>query len=80
MYGPMEIKQRLNQISSFVAEQEGGSQAGEVSYLDSFFDPVIRRASWTGLLLSMFQQLTGINAIILYSANIFKDAGTFSAN
>lgn len=48
--------------------------------MDAFCDPVISKAGWVGLGLSAFQQLTGINAIILYSSTIFKNAGTFSAN
>ena len=43
-------------------------------------DPKIRRSSWVGISLPVFQQLTGIDVAILYSSTIFKNAGTFSAN
>src|SRR5262245_36945572 len=39
------------------------------------FAPTLRRALWVGVLLAIFQQITGINAVIYYSDQIFKFAG-----
>lgn len=68
-YHPNEIKARLAALAA--SDNEGG--AGEVSYYDTFFDPSIRRAAWVGIGLASFQQLTGINAIIFFSATLFSD-------
>jgi len=54
MYQPQEIKQRLDQISVGVAEQDGGSQAEALTMGDAFCDPVIRKSGWIGCLLAMF--------------------------
>lgn len=40
---------------------------------ETFTDPNLRRAAWTGCALSAFQQLSGINAIIFYSSKLFED-------
>ena len=58
-------------------KSEDGQQMG---YLETFRDPRTSRAGYTACLLAVFQQLTGINAIIFYSSTIFANAGTFSAN
>jgi sugar porter (SP) family MFS transporter len=39
------------------------------------FAPNVRRALWVGLGLAVIQQVTGINAVIYYSNEIFKEAG-----
>ena len=39
------------------------------------FAPAMRRALWVGIGLAVFQQVTGINAVIYYSDKIFKLAG-----
>ena len=39
--------------------------------METFFDPEIRGAAWFGFFLVSFQQLTGINAILFYSAQLF---------
>lgn len=46
----------------------------EVTTSETFFNPVIRKAAWVGLALAVFQQLTGINAIMLYSSELFADS------
>jgi len=53
----------------------------EVTTSETFTNPVIRKAAWVGLALAIFQQLTGINAIMLYSSELFADSSsTLSAN
>lgn len=83
MYKPQEINARLEQIS--VSEKnlsfdDAKSADDEISYSDAFCNPMIRKSGWVGITLAAFQQLTGINAIILYSSTIFANAGEFSAN
>lgn len=39
------------------------------------FAPTLRRALWVGIGLAVFQQVTGINAVIYYSDKIFDSAG-----
>ncbi len=36
------------------------------------YSPKYRRATWVGCILSVLQQLTGINAIMFYSNILFK--------
>lgn len=43
------------------------------------FAPSMRRALWVGIGLAVFQQITGINAIIYYSNEIFDLAGFTTA-
>lgn len=48
---------------------------------ETFCDPVIRKSAFVGCALAIFQQLSGINAIIFYSSQIFADTGSsLSAN
>lgn len=46
------------------------------TYKDTFCDPNIRMAAWVGCALSIFQQLSGINAIMFYSSKIFQQTGS----
>ena len=43
------------------------------------FSPAMRPLLWIGLLLSLFQQITGINTIIYFAPKIFQIAGYSSA-
>ena len=42
---------------------------------ETLFGERFSRASWIGVLVLAFAQLTGINAVIFYSSEIFKDTG-----
>lgn len=53
--------------------REGQASWGEV------FAPSLRRALWVGIGLAVFQQITGINAIIYYANEIFAEAGFTTA-
>jgi sugar porter (SP) family MFS transporter len=54
-------------------EREGTASWGEV------FGRGLRRALWVGVGLAVFQQVTGINAIIYYANEIFAEAGFTTA-
>ena len=56
-----------------VEAREGVAGWGEV------FSPGLRRALWVGIGLAVFQQVTGINAIIYYANEIFAEAGFTTA-
>ena len=72
------VKTRIEQIVVPQVEMSGAS-TDEVTYWQTLFDPTIRQSAWVGSTLFMFQQLSGINAIILYSGTIFK-VGNFGVS
>ena len=59
----------IRAIEAQLREQDRGASWGEV------FDPRWRRPLVVGLGLAIFQQITGINAIIYYADEIFAAAG-----
>ena len=65
--GPEEIHRILKEIKEAVNEEKG-------SFLD-LFKPGIRKAMVVGSVLALFSQVTGINAIIYYAPEIFKQVG-----
>ncbi len=61
---------RLNAIDAALKDEPSSTASwGEV------FNPALRRPLMVGLGLAVFQQITGINAIIYYSDRIFAAAG-----
>ncbi len=62
-----EIHEILEEIKETVNEEKG-------SFLD-LFKPGIRKAMVVGCVLAFFSQVTGINAIIYYAPEIFKQVG-----
>jgi len=75
IYKRSQVAARIEEIA---VEQNQNANQGP-SYKETFCDPRIRRAAWIGCSISVFQQLTGINALIFYSASIFSNVG-LSAN
>lgn len=61
-------------VSTYVPHEEKQSTAS------LFFKPKIRYVMILGLLLNMFQQITGINTVIYYAPKIFQEAGFESVN
>jgi sugar porter (SP) family MFS transporter len=66
--GGPKIEERLDVIENDLAGQP------EAAWRD-VFAPALRRALWVGVGLAIFQQVTGINAVIYYSDKIFSLAG-----
>lgn len=70
-YSGMEVRRRLDALQGASKPKEGLQEAQEPSIYESFFDPRIRQSAWVGFWLATFQQWTGINAVIFYSAQLF---------
>jgi sugar porter (SP) family MFS transporter len=66
--GGPKIEERLDAVENDLASNPEGGW-GDV------FAPALRRALWVGCGLAIFQQITGINAVIYYSDKIFGFAG-----
>ncbi len=73
--GPEIADAELATLETDLAEEakEGQASWGEV------FGPTLRRALLVGIGLAVFQQVTGINAIIYYANEIFAEAGFTTA-
>lgn len=61
---------RGSEINRSILSNEGAKEKGEVPF-KALFTPRYRKAFIAGCLLAVFQQLTGINAVIFYSTDIF---------
>jgi sugar porter (SP) family MFS transporter len=66
--GGADIDGRVAVIEEELAEEANASW-------NEVFSIHLRRALWVGILLAVFQQITGINAVIYYSDKIFALAG-----
>jgi predicted MFS family arabinose efflux permease len=66
----------------FIPETQKPSTQKIVSKKSWFllFDPMFRRALVTGVLLSVFQQITGINVVIYFAPKIFEEVGFAAAD
>ena len=71
---PADVDAELNAVEAEVSVEaaEGEAKWSEV------FSPRVRKALIVGVGLSIFQQITGINAIIYYANTIFDSAGLVS--
>lgn len=70
IYEVDRISQRIDAIVV-----SSGSKAKGVSYRDTFCNPKYRYATLVGCVLAIFKRLTGINAVLFYSSQIFNDIG-----
>ena len=66
--GGPKVEERLDVIAD---DLTSNPEAG----WSKVFVPALRRALWVGVGLAVFQQVTGINAVIYYSDKIFAAAG-----
>jgi SP family arabinose:H+ symporter-like MFS transporter len=65
--GVVKAKEILNEIKEALSHESG--KIGEL------FQPGLRKALIVGVVLALFSQITGINAIIYYAPEIFKSVG-----
>lgn len=70
--GDVEADREMIQISEAINQEEGT--------LGELFKPGLRKAMIIGVLLAVFQQITGINAIMYFAPEIFKQAGSGAAS
>ena len=80
-------KNRTNEAFNILEKVNGEEKAREVlqeikdallhetGTIKELFGPGLRKAMIVGIVLAMFSQITGINAIIYYAPEIFKTAG-----
>jgi MFS transporter, SP family, galactose:H+ symporter len=66
------------ELATLEADLESEAREGEAGW-GEVFSPVLRRALVVGVGLAVFQQVTGINAIIYYANEIFAQAGFTTA-
>jgi SP family galactose:H+ symporter-like MFS transporter len=69
---PSEVKGELTEIQEGLKAQNGG--------VADLLKPMIRPALIVGVVLAIFQQITGINTVIYYAPTIFGLAGFKSAS
>ncbi len=73
----LQILKKVNgneQAQSVLNEIQDALQH-ETGTIKELFDPGLRMAMIVGIVLALFSQITGINAIIYYAPEIFKSAG-----
>lgn len=66
------------ELTTIESDLEAEALAGQATW-GEVFSPTLRRALWVGVGLAVFQQITGINAIIYYANEIFAEAGFTTA-
>uniref|UniRef100_A0A6J5ZKN8 Unannotated protein n=1 Tax=freshwater metagenome TaxID=449393 RepID=A0A6J5ZKN8_9ZZZZ len=71
---PADVDKELADVEAQVAAE---SAEGEATWAE-VFSPRVRKALIVGVGLAIFQQITGINAIIYYANTIFESAGLVS--
>jgi MFS transporter, SP family, arabinose:H+ symporter len=65
--GPAEGRHVLKEIKDSLGQ--------EVGTFSDLFSKRLKPALWIGIILALFSQITGINAIIYYAPEIFKSVG-----
>lgn len=78
IYHPYVVQERIAELSNgdedVLGEMKGSDKAEVVGYTQVLFGAKYRRSTFVGCMLAMFQQFTGINAIIFYSNLIFESS------
>ena len=70
--GKSKAKEIFEEVKSTIHEESGT--------IKELFAPGLRRAMTIGIMLALFSQITGINAIIYYAPEIFKSVGFASGS
>lgn len=65
--GPQQAERELREIEEALARETGS--------VAQLFEPRMRPALWIGVLLAIFQQITGINVFLYFATDIFKKMG-----
>ncbi|XP_061780741.1 proton myo-inositol cotransporter-like isoform X3 [Nerophis lumbriciformis] len=73
--GCQDVDEEYDYIQSSIEEEEKGAKDGEVIFFRILRHGPTRRALIVGCGLQMFQQLTGINTVMYYSATILQMSG-----
>jgi SP family arabinose:H+ symporter-like MFS transporter len=73
----LDVLQRVNgsEQAGVVAEEIRQTLDHKEGGLADLMQPGFRKALWVGLVLAVFSQITGINAIIYYAPQILKSVG-----
>ncbi|MFH1310075.1 MAG: sugar porter family MFS transporter [Candidatus Omnitrophota bacterium] len=69
--GRKDVQEEINEIKETLGEESGGWK--------ELWEPWLRLPLFIGLILGLFQQITGINVVIYYAPTIFEFAGFNSA-
>ncbi|XP_025016365.1 solute carrier family 2, facilitated glucose transporter member 1 isoform X1 [Tetranychus urticae] len=70
--GSLEIHDELEEIRQEAASM---SLVPKVSFMDMWRNPIYRQPMFISVVVMLSQQFSGINAVIFYSTQIFRDAG-----
>lgn len=68
----------VNEMSEIQGNLEYEMSLGQATYADCFKGNMAAR-TWCGILVQMFQQLTGVNFIFYYGTSFFIQAGVQNA-
>lgn len=68
VHGTEAAKQEIVDIAKSFEQKQG-------RFKDIFSNPALKTALWVGVILAVLQQVTGINAVMYYAPEIFKQAG-----
>lgn len=68
VHGTELAKQEVVDIARSFEQKQG-------RFKDIFSNPALKTALWVGVILAVLQQVTGINAVMYYAPEIFKQAG-----
>jgi hypothetical protein len=71
-----EVQFRMSQIMTVSEDMDQGEEMG---FYQVMTDPKYYKASWVAALTMMFQQFSGINAIMSYAGQIFSSLGSMSS-
>lgn len=59
-------------------EAHASGNTKDVSFKQALIHPNFRTSSWMGFMITFFQQLSGINAVMVYSYPIYEDSGAIN--